>query len=64
MRIFPGNFFHGEGFRNDCWTGIFFIQLLIMDTHIRISMCQIYYNTTIQIWSNYRKGYERLLFSS
>ena len=44
MRIFPGNFIHGEGFKDEISTGNFRIQLMIMNTNIRISKCNIFYN--------------------
>ena len=44
MRIFFGNFIHGEGFRNEISPGNSFIQLIIMDRNIRFSKCKIFYN--------------------
>ena len=41
MRIFSGNFIHGEGFSNEISTGDFRIQLMIMDRNSRISNCNI-----------------------
>ena len=37
MRIFPGNFIHGEGFSNEISNENFRIQLTIMDRNMRVS---------------------------
>ena len=39
MRIFPGNFIHGEGFRDEILTGNVRIPLMIIDRNIRVSKC-------------------------
>ena len=43
MRIFPGNFIHEEGFRNEISTENFRIQLMIMDKNVGVSNCKMFY---------------------